>query len=76
MNLSCLTCQLVLALVMRISSEKTPEEAQHLRKAQYTPPLSTSTYHLSGLARDEIRATAKLQDLAEALSGALDVVNR
>lgn len=71
-----LAWQFVLVLVIRVSSERIPEETRHLRKAQYTPPLSTSTYHLSYLARDEIRATAKLQDLAEALSAALDVLNR
>ncbi|ROT78141.1 putative prolyl 4-hydroxylase subunit alpha-1 isoform X1 [Penaeus vannamei] len=71
-----LAWQFVLVLVIRVSSGRIPEETRHLRKAQYTPPLSTSTYHLSYLARDEIRATAKLQDLAEALSAALDVLNR
>ncbi|XP_042869650.1 prolyl 4-hydroxylase subunit alpha-3-like [Penaeus japonicus] len=76
MHLQCLACLLVLVLVTRVSSLKITEEAQDPRKTRYKPPLSTSTYHLSLLARDEVRATAKLQVLVEDLSSALDVFKR
>ncbi|ROT78142.1 Prolyl 4-hydroxylase subunit alpha-2 [Penaeus vannamei] len=87
MRLKPLFSVLAFLLVAHAKEEGTPilkhvshmtekELSQHVRKVQLTPPMGTSTYHLSRLVADENRAATRLKTLANVMFTALDVTNR
>ncbi|XP_042869646.1 prolyl 4-hydroxylase subunit alpha-3-like [Penaeus japonicus] len=87
MRLESLLSVLALLLAAHAKDESTPilkhvshmtenELKQHMRKVNLTPPVGTSTYHLSRLVADETRVAAMLKDLVGVMFTALDVTNR
>ncbi|XP_037778069.1 prolyl 4-hydroxylase subunit alpha-1-like [Penaeus monodon] len=87
MRLETLLSVLTLLLVAHAREEGTPilkhvshmtekELNQHVRRVQLTPPVGTSTYHLTRLVADESRATSMLKNLVNVMFTTLDVTKR